>query len=62
MFGDHNMDLQAIEIAPLAGLIASPIFASVASRTADAVIVTRGHRVDIQNIDRFAIQVLPGLA
>jgi hypothetical protein len=38
LLGDHDMDFQAIEIAPLAGLIVSPIFFPAASTIAAVMI------------------------
>ena len=44
LLGDQHVDLQTVKEASLAGLMATPLIASLQTRAADAVVVTGGHR------------------
>ena len=56
------MNLQTVEIASLAGLIAAPFFSTIQMGTVDAIIVTGCHRKTIDHINRVGIQFFPGFS
>lgn len=61
LFGDHEMDLETIEVPSLAGLITAPFFASIQATARDVVVVADCHQKAVDGVDQALIQFFPGL-
>jgi hypothetical protein len=56
------MQLQPLEVAFLAGLVAAIALAPIAFATRDAIVVISGNRKGIKHVDSFLIQIFEVLA
>src|SRR5512139_428632 len=61
VFGNHQMQLQAVKETPFARLFASPHLSLISLGTENAVVVAGRYRKAVNHVNRAFIQRFPGL-